>query len=129
MPLGLRRSEESVVHYEIKTRGEVGHVAAERIVGIYRYLQAVQVQAIVRLEEFLHVSILVALHLLGGESLLAEAFKGLVAYRIHHVTAVLVNHRATLLIQVYILFLTIHFSLFTRDPPAYSSPISSFIQS
>ena len=42
MPLGLRRSEESVIHYEIKTRREVGHVAAERVIRVYRDGQAIE---------------------------------------------------------------------------------------
>ena len=119
MTLGLLFAIEHIIHYEVETCGEVRHITAEGLIRVDRNQQTIQVQTVVRLKELLHVGIFVTLHLSGGETIRHQALKGLVAHGIHHVTAVLMNHRATLLVQVNILLFATH----------YSSPISSLIQS
>ena len=54
---------ECIIDDEKELSAQVGHVAAERFIGIDRYVKPSQVQSIVRCEERLHVGIAVTLHL------------------------------------------------------------------
>ena len=132
MRIGMRYSLTSIkhiVHHEIEARGKVGHIATEGLIRIDGNLQTTQVHTIVGGEKLLYVRILIALHLFRGEALTTEVLECLIANGIHRLWGMRENHLACLLVQLYILLFTIHYSLFTRAKPAYSSPISSLIQS
>ena len=61
--LGLQGSAELVVNDKIERCAEVRHVATERLVGVYRNLQTVNVDAIVGCEQLVNACIFVSLYL------------------------------------------------------------------
>ena len=57
-------SIEHIVHHKVEARREIGHIAAEGLIGVNGNLQAVEVQPVVGCEELLQVGIFIAFHLL-----------------------------------------------------------------
>ena len=83
----------------------------ESLVGIHRYLQAVQVHTVVGLKQLLHIGVLVSLHLLRRETLTAEVLKGLVPYGIHRLWGMIKDHLPSLLVEFYVLLFCVHLFL------------------
>ena len=108
--LGHCLGVEAVVHHEIERCAQVGHVAAECLIRVYRNLEAVEVQSVVGSEERRHVGIFVSLHLLRGESESLEVLECSVSQVVHHARGVLHYHLAALLIEFYVLFFALHLS-------------------
>ena len=95
---GLCGSVEDVVDHKVERCAQVGHVTFKGIIGVYGYLQSVQVQPVVRSKEGLHIGIFITLHPFGGEAQCAEMLISLFAHNIHSWCAVLANHVAALFI-------------------------------
>ena len=119
MALGLLVVVEHIVNHEVKAGAQVGHIATEGLVGIYRNLETINVHTVVRLKELLNIGILISLYLSRWEALLAEVLKGLIANSVQSLWGMTFNHACSLLVEFYILLFACH----------YSSPISSLIQS
>ena len=83
MTLGLLVVVENIVYHEIKAGAQVGHIAAERLVRVDRYLQTIDVYAEVGFKELLDIRIFIALHLLAGETSRHEVIEGLIAHSVH----------------------------------------------
>ena len=101
--------EKHIVDHEIEARGEVGHIATESLIGIYRYFKTIQVHTIVRREELLHIRVLIALHLSTWETLSLEGLEGLIAHGIHRLGRMVEDHLPSLSVEFYILLLTTHY--------------------
>lgn len=110
--LRQRLGIELVVDNEIKRSAEVGNIALESLVGIDRNLKTVEVQAIVRLKELLHIRVLVAFHFPVREAKPAEVLESLVAYLIENGCSVILDHLLRLVVEVYILFFALHCCFF-----------------
>ena len=108
MTLGQGLVIERVVHHKIERGAQVGNVTTESLVRVNGYFVAVEVHTVVGLEEFLHVGVFVTLHLFRGEPLRLEILESLVANSIHRLSGVAENHLPRLLVEFYILLLTIH---------------------
>ena len=105
MAFGLIVFIKRIVNDEIETRREVGHIAAESLIGIDRNLQAIQVYTIVWLKEFLHIGVFIPLHLFRREALPAEVLKGLVPYGVHRLRSMIKDDLPRLLIEIDVLLL------------------------
>ena len=112
LPSNLRplTSKKAIIHHEIERSREIGHIAAESRIGVDGNLEAVQVHAIVRGEEFLNIGILIAFHLFRWEALPAEVLEGLITHSIHRLRSMREDQLPRLLVQLYILLLTLHLS-------------------
>ena len=96
--LGLVFLIKSIVDDEIERSTQVGHVTLERVVRIDGDIEAIDVQAIVRLEELRDVSIFISLHLLRWETLTLEVLVCLVAHGIHNLRTMTANHPTTFVV-------------------------------
>ena len=91
---------ESIVHHEVERSTQVRHIATESLVWIYRNFQAIQVQAIVWLEDGAHICVLVSFYLTGRKAQATEVLECCIAHRIEHLSTVLLDHSRRRLIQV-----------------------------
>ena len=100
---GLQRLAELVVDDEVERCAEVGHVAAERLVRVYRHFKTVDVQSVVGLEELVYRCIFVSLHFSRREAETLEAVEGFVAHSVQHIGAVGADLLATFAVEVDVL--------------------------
>ena len=101
--LGLQRLAELIVDDEVERCTEVGHVAAERLIRVYRHFKTVDVQSVVGLEELVYRCIFVSLHFSRREAETLEAVEGFVAHSVQHVSAVGADLLATFAVEVDVL--------------------------
>ena len=90
----------SIVYYEVERSTQVRHIATESLVWIYRDFQAIQVQAIIWLEDGAHICVLVSFYLTGRKAQATEVLECCIAHRIEHLSTVLLDHSRRRLIQV-----------------------------
>ena len=94
---------EAVVDHKVERGAEVGHIAAEHIVGIDGDVDMAQVKSVVWRERLGHIGIFVSLQLLRRQTQPTKVLVCLLATRIQHGSGVPTNKRAALLIQFCIL--------------------------
>ena len=108
---GLYVLVEGIVDHEVERSAHVGHIALEHLVGIDRYLQPVEVEAIVGSEAIAYLCVFVLFLLSRGETCPFEIGKGPCPGRIQHLGAVPADHCLTLREKVDILLFCFHHSL------------------
>ena len=99
---------EAVVDDEVKGRTEVRYVAFERVVRVHRYLQTIEVQAIIRCKQSRNVGVFVAFYLACRETLCLEIGKGTVANGVERVGSMAFKHVRSLVVEIDILLFTVH---------------------
>ena len=94
---------EPVVDHKVETCREIRHITAEGLIGVDRYCEAIEVQAIIGFEELGDVRVFIAFHLTSREATRRKALKGSITLTIHHLRRMVADHLATLLVQLNIL--------------------------
>lgn len=129
MGLGQLAGVEAVVDHEVERGAEIGHIAAEGVVGVDGDVKAVEVEPVVGLEELGHVGILISLYLARGEAHTPEVGEGLLAQCVHHRRRVGVNDTRALGIEIDILLFAVHIYIYNKVVGEAYSSASALIQS
>ena len=114
MGLGQLAGVEAVVDHEVERGAEIGHIAAEGVVGVDGDVEAVEVEPVVGLEELGHVGILISLYLARGEAHTPEVGAGLLAQCVHHRRRVGVDDTRALGIEIDILLFAVHIYIYNK---------------
>ena len=122
--LGQHLAIETVVDDEIERGAQVGHVATEGLIGVYGYLQPVEVQSEIGREQLVDVRILISFHLARREAQAAKVFISLVAHGVERCGGMRLDKLGVPLVKLFILSFACHKPTF----PCYSLT-SAFIQS
>ena len=99
---------ESIVHHKVKGSAHIRHIALKYLIRIDGYVQAVQVQPVIRFKELADIGIFIFLYLTGWKTKPFEVGKCSGTRSIQHFGAVTAYHRFRLGEKVYILLLYTH---------------------
>ena len=122
--LGQHLAIETVVDDKIERSAQVWHVTTESLIGVYGYLQPIEIQSEIGREQLVDVRILISFHLARREAQAAKVFISLVAHGIERRGGMRLDKPGILLVKLFILSFTCHKPTF----PCYSLT-SAFIQS
>ena len=113
MSCGQRLIVESVVHHKVQGRTHIRDITFKYFIGIYRNIQTVQVQPIIRFKELADIGIFIFLLFTGRKAKPFKVGKRSRTRGIHHLGAVLAYHRFRLGEKIYVLLFCIH-NLFSQ---------------
>ena len=108
MSCGQRLIVESVVHHEVQGRTHIRDITFKYFIGIYRNIQTVQVQPIVRFKELADIGIFIFLLLAGRKTKPFKVGKRNGTRGIHHLGTVPTYHSFRLGEKIYVLLFRIH---------------------